>query len=74
MLIFQCFVELITELGNGNQRVDRRDMPVYLANKRSENVNYAPYLYRRNVLKDTIIVQYYVMFLSCQVKMLYTFQ
>ena len=27
MLIFQCFVELITELGNGNQRVDRRDMP-----------------------------------------------
>ena len=27
MLIFQCFVELITELGKGNQRVDRRDMP-----------------------------------------------
>ena len=42
MLIFQCFVELITELGKGNQRVDRRDMPVYLANKRSKNVNHAP--------------------------------
>ena len=27
MLIFQCFVELITELENGNRRVDRRDMP-----------------------------------------------
>ena len=27
MLIFQCFVELITELGKGNQRVDGRDMP-----------------------------------------------
>ena len=42
MLIFQCFVELITELENGNRRVDRRDMPVYLANKRSKNVNHAP--------------------------------
>ena len=27
MLIFQCFVELITELENGNRRVDGRDMP-----------------------------------------------
>ena len=27
MLIFQCFVELITELENSNQRVDGRDMP-----------------------------------------------
>ena len=26
MLIFQCFVELITELENSNQRVDGRDM------------------------------------------------
>ena len=31
MLIFQYFVELITELGKGNQRVDRRDMPVFAA-------------------------------------------
>ena len=29
MLIFQYFVELIAELGKGNQRVDRRDMPVF---------------------------------------------
>ena len=27
MLIFQCFVELITELGKGNRRVDGTDMP-----------------------------------------------
>ena len=31
MLIFQCFVELITELGKGNQRVKGRDMPVFTA-------------------------------------------
>ena len=44
MLIFQCFVEVGIELENGNRRVDRRDMPVYLANKRSKNVNHAPSL------------------------------
>ena len=49
MLIFQCFVELITELENGNRRVDRRDMPVYLENKRSKNVNHAPY-WHKNIL------------------------
>ena len=42
MLIFQCFVELITELGKGNQRVDRRDMPGLQSNTCSKNVNLAP--------------------------------
>ena len=49
MLIFQCFVELITELGNGNQRVDRRDMPVFAAEHLIENVNHAP-SWRENIL------------------------
>ena len=53
--------------------VETSDVPVYLANKRSKNVIY-PRQYRTNVLKYTIIVQYYGMFLSCQVKMLYTLQ
>ena len=49
---------------------------------RRENIRYAlsgnrtlvlkcklcPYLYRTNILKHIIIVQYYSMFLSCQVK------
>ena len=43
MLIFQCFVELITELGKGNQRVDRRDMPFLATGCLSQNVNHAPY-------------------------------
>ena len=43
MLIFQCFVELITELGKGNQRVDRRDMPFPAIEHLFQNVNYAPY-------------------------------
>ena len=42
MLIFQCFVELITELENGNRRVDRRDMPGFQSNACSKNVNLAP--------------------------------
>ena len=42
MLIFRRFVEPTTELENDEKRVDGRDMPVCLANKRSENVNYAP--------------------------------
>ena len=50
------------------ESVDRTDVPVYLANKCSKNVNYAPIL----ALKHTIIVQYYCMFLLCQVKILYT--
>ena len=29
---------------NGGRGVDGRDMPVYLANKRSKNVNHAPSL------------------------------
>ena len=55
MLIFQCFVELITELENGNRRVDRRDMPVYLSNKRSENVNYAPYTGMKTHYNSTVL-------------------
>ena len=39
MLIFQCFVELITELGNDNRRVDRRDIPFWQSNTCSKNVN-----------------------------------
>ena len=42
MLIFQCFVELITELENGNRRVDRRDIPGLQSNTCSKNVNLAP--------------------------------
>ena len=42
MLIFQCFIEVITELGKGNQRVDRRDMPVFAAEHLFQNVNHAP--------------------------------
>lgn len=49
MLIFQCFVELITELENGNRRVDGRDMPGFQSNACSKNVNYAP-IVLKNIL------------------------
>ena len=42
-LIFRRFVEVSIELKNGDLGVDRTDMPVCLANKRSKNVNYAPF-------------------------------
>ena len=38
--------------------VDWTDVPVYMANKRSKNVNYAPILTE----KYTVIVQYYSIF------------
>ena len=60
MLIFQCFVELITELENSNQRVDGRDMPFPASGDLLQNVNYAP-IYG---IKHTIIVQYYSVFLT----------
>ena len=49
MLIFQCFVELITELENSNQRVDGRDMPFPAIEHLFQNVNHAPY-WHKNIL------------------------
>ena len=46
MLIFQCFVELITELENSNQRVDGRDMPFPAIEHSFQNVNHAPYWHK----------------------------
>ena len=42
MLIFQCFVELITELGDGGLDVETTDMPFLASGCLSQNVNYAP--------------------------------
>ena len=66
-LIFQCFVELITELGNGNQRVDRRDMPFPAIEHLFKNVNYAP-SWRKTYHNSTVL--WYLFY--CQVKLLYT--
>ena len=49
MLDFPMFYRSHYRTQNGNRRVDRRDMPVCLANKRSKNVNHAP-LWYENIL------------------------
>ena len=50
MLIFQCFVELITELENGNLGVETSDMPFLASGCYSQNVNYPPY-WHKNILQ-----------------------
>ena len=50
MLIFQCFVELITELENGGLGVKTTDMPFLASGCLFQNVNYAP-LCHENILE-----------------------
>ena len=72
MLDFSMFCRTHYRTQNGGLDVETTDMPFWQSNICSKKCKHTGDTYRTNVLKYTIIVQYYCMFLSCQVKMLYT--